>query len=61
MLLSGRYALRVTGLRADFYKVAADDPVIAKMLQPALERRGALPASDDLEEVIEKLQGHMTT
>ena len=58
-LLSVPYGLRVFCLRTKFYKMVSDDPVTAKMLLPALERRLDVPAADNMVEPIEKLDSHM--
>lgn len=54
-MVSVRYALRVLGLRTEFYKTAAEDPVTAKMLLPGLERRLDLSAAYGIAETMEKL------
>ena len=36
-LISIRYGLRVVGLRAEFYKMSARDPIYAKMIMATLE------------------------
>ena len=56
-----RYGLRVVGLRAEFYRMAAIDPTYAKMIMPTLEPRNEIAAADDLKETMEKLDTHMTT
>lgn len=56
-----RYALRVIGLGTELYKMAAEDPSTAKMLLPGLERRQDMTAEDDIVEVMEKLDTHLTT
>lgn len=60
-LISVRYGLRVVGLRSEFYKMAAKDPVHAKMVLPNLQRRNDVAASDDLVEALEKLDSHMSS
>lgn len=60
-LLSIRYGLRVVGLRVEFYKMAADSPETAKMLQPGLERRQDMAAADDLVDTMDTLDSHMMT
>lgn len=49
-LFSVRHSLREIGLRAYLYKMAATDPTHAKMVIPALDRRGYMVPSDDLDE-----------
>ena len=56
-----RYGLRVTGLRCEFYRMAARDPVHAKLVMPTLERRYEVPAADDLQDSMAKLETHMST
>lgn len=60
-IVSIRYGLRVTGLRSEFYKLAARDPVYAKLVLPTLEQKNDIPAADDLVEPMEKLDSHMST
>ena len=60
-ILSVRYALRVLGLRTEFYKMASDDPTTAKMLLPGLERRQNLPAADDIEEALGTFESLLNT
>ena len=49
------------GLRAEFYKLSADDPTYAKMVMPTLEKQNGLAAADDLTEPMEKLDLAMST
>jgi hypothetical protein len=60
-ILAVRYGLRVVGLRTDFYKKPAKDPMHAKMVMPILEGQKEILATDDLDEVMEKLDTHMAT
>lgn len=60
-LMAVRYGLRVVGLRTEFYRMAARDPVHAKLVMPTLEQRGEVPAADDLDESLEKLDNLMAT
>lgn len=60
-LIAVRYSLRVLGLRAEFCKLASEDPTYAKLVLPALERRGDVAASDDLNKPLGNLESHMTT
>jgi hypothetical protein len=60
-MLAMRHGLRVVGLRTEFYKKSAKDPMQAKMVMPVLEGQNEIPATDDLDEVIEKLDTHMAT
>lgn len=61
MMISVRYALRSFGMQTEFYKMAAEDPATANMIMPGLEKRGAVSAADDMEDAMEKLEGHMST
>lgn len=56
-----RYGLRVTGLRVEFYKLVAQDPVYAKLVMPSLEKRNEISAAEDMIEPLERLDSHMTT
>lgn len=56
-----RYELRVVGLRAEFYRMAAKDPVYAKMVMLALESRNNMAASEDLAEPLKTFELHMST
>jgi hypothetical protein len=60
-MLAVRYVLRVVGLRTEFYKKSAKDLIHAKMVMPVLEGQNDIPATDDLEEVMEKLDTHVAT
>jgi hypothetical protein len=53
--------LRVVGLRTKFYKKSAKDPMHAKMAMPVMEGQNEIPATDDLEDVMDKLDTHMAT
>jgi hypothetical protein len=54
-----RYGLRVLGLRVEFYKRSAKDPMYARLVMPVLEGQKDTPATDDLDDVMEKLDRHM--
>lgn len=58
-VIAKRYILRVLGFRTEFYRMAADDPSYAKMILPVLEKRGEMPLADDLDEPMQKREGHM--
>lgn len=60
-IIAVRYSLRVLGLRTEFYKMATVDPVHAKLILPTLEHRTEMPASEDLDEPLEKMESHMST
>lgn len=59
--VANRYSLRVLGLRAEFYRMAAKDPNHAKMVLPLLERRGDLAMADNLDEALSTLDSHVLT
>lgn len=48
-LISVRFALRVLGIRSEFYKLEADEPTYAGMMLPSLERRGEVMPADHLD------------
>lgn len=56
-----RYSLRVLGLRAEFYRMAAKDPMYAKLVLPSLERRGETAMADDLDDSLATLESHLST
>ena len=56
-----RYSLRVLGLRAEFYRMAAKDPMYAKLVLPSLERRGETAMADDLDDPLAKLESHLSS
>lgn len=56
-----RYNLRVLGLRAEFYRMAAKDPMYAKLVLPSLERRGETAMADDLDDPLATLESHLST
>lgn len=56
-----RYALRVLGLRAELYHKADSDPIHAKLILAALEKRTDFPDSDYLDEPLERMEIHMMT
>lgn len=60
-IISVRYELRVTEMRAKFYTLVTKDSTYPKIVLPSLERRNDTPAADDLVERLEKLDTHMTT
>jgi hypothetical protein len=55
------YDLRVVGLRVEFYKRSAKDLMHARLVMPVLEGQNDTPATDDLDDVMEKLDMHMAT
>ena len=59
--ISNRYGLRVVGLRAEFYKMAAKDPAYAKLMMPTLKRHNEVAATDDPQESMSKLDTHLST
>jgi hypothetical protein len=60
-ILAVRYGLYVVGLRTEFYNKSAKDSMHAKMVMPVLEGQNEIPATDDLDEVMEKLDTHKAT
>jgi hypothetical protein len=56
-----RYGLRVVGLRVEFYKRSAKDAMHARLVMPVLEGQNDTPATDDLDDVMEKPGVHMAT
>jgi hypothetical protein len=56
-----RYCLRVVDLRVEFYKRSANDLMHARLVMPVLEGQNDTPATDDLDDVMEKLDMHMAT
>jgi hypothetical protein len=60
-VMAMRYGLRVVGLRVEFYKRSAKDPMHARLVMPELEGQNDMPATDDLNDVMEKLDMHMAT
>lgn len=60
-IISVRYKISVIALRAKLYRMAAEDPMYAKMVLSGLDKRGDLAASSDLTETLGKLESHMNT
>jgi hypothetical protein len=60
-MMAVRYGLRVVGLRVEFYKRSAKDPIYVRLVMPVLEGQSDTPATDDLDDVMEKLDMHMAT
>jgi hypothetical protein len=60
-MMAVRYGLRVVGLRVEFYKRSAKNPMYARLVMPVLEGQNDTPASDDLVDVMKKLDMHMAT
>ena len=56
-----KYTLRVLGMRVELYKMAAIDPMEAKMRIPRLERQSNMVATDDLDEVLPEMDSHANT
>lgn len=59
--ISVTYALRVAGMRREFYKIAAKDPAYKRMLMPTLQKRNEFPAVDDWNEALDQLDSHSMT
>jgi hypothetical protein len=60
-MMGVRCGLRAVGLRVEFYKKSAKDPMHARLLMPVLEGNNDTAATDDLDDVLEKLYAHMAT
>jgi hypothetical protein len=60
-IIAVRYGLRVVGLRVEFYKRSAKDPMHARLIMPALEGRNDVSAADDLDDTLGKLDTHMAS
>jgi hypothetical protein len=60
-MIGMRYGLWVVGLRVEFYRRSAKDPMHARLVMPVLEGQNDTPATDDLDDVMEKLDMHMAT
>jgi hypothetical protein len=58
-MMAVRYGLRVVGLRVEFNKRSAKGPMHARLVTPVLEGQNNTPATDDLDDVMEKLDMHM--
>jgi hypothetical protein len=56
-----RYGLLVVGLRVEFYKRSAKNPMHARLVMPVLEGQNGTPATDDLDDVMKKFDMHMAT
>jgi hypothetical protein len=54
-MMAVRYGLRVVGLGAEFYTRSSKDPMHARLVMPVLEGQNNTPATDDLDDVMEKL------
>lgn len=48
IILSVSYAFRVVGLRTEFYKMAAEDPVVEKMMLPTVEKSQDMITAEDM-------------
>jgi hypothetical protein len=60
-MMAVRYGLRVGGLRVEFYKTSTKDPMHARLVMPVLGGQNDTPATDDLDDVMEKLDMHLAT
>jgi hypothetical protein len=60
-MMAMRYGLRVVGMRDEFYTRSAKDPMYARIVMPVIEGQNDSPATDDLDDVMEKLDMHMAT
>jgi hypothetical protein len=61
MAMGLRYGLRVVGLRTEFFRMSAKDPVHARMLMPVLEGQDTMAATDGLDDTMAKMDTHMAT
>jgi hypothetical protein len=59
-MMAVRYGLRVVGLRVEFYKRSAKDPMHDRIVMPVVEGQNNTPATDDLVDVME-LDMYMAT
>jgi hypothetical protein len=55
------YGLRVVGLRLEFYKRSAKEPIHARLVMPVLEGQNDMPVTHDLYGVMKKFDMHMAT
>jgi hypothetical protein len=53
-MMAVHYGLRVVRLRVEFYKRSAKNPMHARLVMPVLEGQNDTPATDDLDDVMEK-------
>jgi hypothetical protein len=60
-MMAVRYDLRVVGLRVELYTRSAKYPMYARLVMPVLEGQNDTPATDYLDDVMEKLDMHMAT
>jgi hypothetical protein len=60
-MMAVRYGLRVVGLRVEFYRRSAEDPMHARLVMPVLTGQNDTPATNDLDYIMEKLDMHMAT
>jgi hypothetical protein len=60
-MMAVRYGLRVLEMRVEFYKRSSMNPMHARLEMPKLEGQNDTPATDDLYDVMEKLDMHMAT
>jgi hypothetical protein len=60
-MIGVRYGLSTVGLRVEFYRKSAKDPMYARLLIPVLEGNNDTAATKDLDDVLEILDTHMAT
>jgi hypothetical protein len=60
-MMAVRYGLQVVELQVEFYKRSARDPMHTRLVMPVLEGQNDTPATDDLDDVMEKLDMLMVT
>jgi hypothetical protein len=56
-----QYGLRAVEFRVEFYKKSAKDPMHARLLMPVPEGHNVTAATDDLDDILDKLETHMAT
>lgn len=59
--ISNCYVLQVLGLRAEFYKMVAEDHGISRLVLPVIENWGRKTKAHDLDEVVKLYEKHMET
>jgi hypothetical protein len=60
-MMGVRYGLMAVGLRVEVYKKSAKDPMHTRLLMPILEGNNDKAATNDLDDVLKKLDSHTAT
>jgi hypothetical protein len=60
-MMAVRHGLRVVGLRVEFYTRSEKDPMHVRLVMSVLEGQNDTPNTDDLDDVMEKLDMHTAT